>query len=122
MRCRKGIGGSGRRPGADSPFTGPAVESEDRCLPAATDSGRRAAARWQPVGALPPSLPVAAALPSRATVGGDSFRPTASRTCRPNQKKNQIRPPSHSPLEEDTSTWQKSGHSYFALTRTLKQV
>ena len=54
--------------------------------------------------------------PDGAGFGSKSFRPTASRTRCQTQEKNQIRPPSHSPLEEDTSTWQKRGHFYFALT------
>ena len=77
---------------------------------------RRAAAGWQFVGTLPGWLSEPAPLPDGAGFGSKSFRPTASRTRCQTQEKNQIRPPSHSPLEEDTSTWQKRGHFYFALT------
>jgi hypothetical protein len=77
----------------------------------------REATGWQCVGALPQWLPAPGPLPGRADAfGGKSFRPTASRTRRQNQKKNQIRPSSYPSVEEDTSTWQKSGHFYFALT------
>jgi DNA-binding Lrp family transcriptional regulator len=68
--------------------------------------------RWIAAQHLPELTP----LPRGGGLGGKSFRPTASRTRRPNPKKNQIHSPSHSPVEEDTATWQEREHFYFALT------
>src|SRR5207245_11477426 len=77
-----------------------------------------------PRAACSPPLPAATALPGGAAIC-NSFRPTACRSCRsktqtPNQDQNQTHPLSRSPLEEtleaDISTWQKTGHFYFALT------
>ncbi len=83
-----------------------------------TASGRFALA------AFPRPLPAAARLPGGAAIG-NSFRPTACRSRRSktqssHQGQNQIHSPARSPLEErleaDISTWQKTGHFYFALT------
>src|SRR5438445_105355 len=88
--------------------------------------GNRAAAGRIPLAAFSRPLPAATALPGGAAIC-NSFRPTACRTCRsktqtPNQDQNQTHPLSRSPLEEtleaDISTWQKTGHFYFALTQT----
>jgi len=94
-------------------------------------SGRdRAAARRHALAALSRPLRAAEPLPERAATG-KSFRPTACRPCRsktktPNQEQNQIQSASRSPLEEtleaDISIWQKTGHFYFALTRTSVPV
>src|SRR5207245_1014821 len=74
-------------------------------------------------------LPAATALPGGAAIC-NSFRPTACRSCRsktqtPNQDQNQTHPLSRSPLEEtleaDISTWQKTGHFYFALTQQCSE-
>src|SRR5207245_9316273 len=86
--------------------------------------GNRAAAGRIPLAAFSRPLPAATALPGGAAIC-NSFWPTACRSCRsktqtPNQDQNQTHPLSRSPLEEtleaDISTWQKTGHFYFALT------
>src|SRR5260370_21957168 len=97
-----------------------------RCLRRITRGARgdRKALGWQSLAALPRPLSAAAPLPCGAALG-NSFRPTAYRSRRTKtqstkQDQNQIHPASRSPLEEtleaDISTWQKTGHFYFALS------
>src|SRR5260370_6297058 len=86
--------------------------------------GDRKALGWQSLAASPRPLSAATALPGGPAIG-NSFRPTAyrsrrSKTQSTKQDQNQIHPASRSSLEEnleaDISTWQKTGHFYFALT------
>src|SRR6202165_3927918 len=94
--------------------------------------GNRTKTGWLALATLPRPLSPAAPLPSTPATVRKSFRPTASRTCgtntktqKQNQTQTQIPCACSSPLEEtvepDISTWRKTGHFYFALTRTCHQ-
>src|SRR5580658_5643420 len=129
-QCARGAH-SGFRPHGEleSPALGRATRGR---LRGASGCARRnrAAARWQPLASFPRSLPAAAGLPGRAATH-TSFRPTASRPCgsqtkTPNPNQNPLQSASQSPLEEileeDISKLLKTGHFYFALTRSCGQT
>ena len=78
--------------------------------------GGRTAARRQPLGPLPRLLSQPAALPEPAARARNPLRPTAYGACGPKERQTKVHSPSRSPLEEDISIWQKTGHFYFALT------
>ena len=56
--------------------------------------------------------------PSPPPAPATPFRPTAYGACGPKERQTKVHSPSRSPLEEDISIWQKTGHFYFALTGT----
>src|ERR1700719_3725400 len=98
------------------------VRRSSRCT-----GGNRTASGWLALATFPRPLPAPAPLPSTPATVPKSFRPTASRTCGTNtetQKQNQTQIPCacSSPLEEtvgpDISILRKTGHFYFALTRS----
>jgi|SRR6516164_8853135 len=83
-------------------------------------SGDRTAARWQSLASFPRPVPATQALCESNAIR-KSFRPTASGprespTETTSTQQTQIHSASRSPLAPDISTWQKSGHFYFALT------
>ena len=70
----------------------------------------------RPLGPLPRLLSQPAALPEPAARARNPLRPTAYGACGPKERQTKVHSPSRSPLEEDISIWQKTGHFYFALT------
>ena len=54
--------------------------------------------------------------PSPPPAPRNPLRPTAYGACGPKERQTKVHSPSRSPLEEDISIWQKTGHFYFALT------
>src|ERR1035437_5597127 len=85
--------------------------------------GDRAAPGWLALVAISRPLSPLATQPRTAVARGKSFRPTASRPSREEKQttKTKIHPAPRSPLA-DISTWQKTGHFYFALTPGQSEV
>jgi hypothetical protein len=122
QRARGAHGGAGLHGEVAGPTLGCAARGRV-CRVARRGRGNRTALGRQPLAALSGTLPAPAAVSGRRAAFGKSFRPTASRTCRthPNPKSkvpSASRSPLEAALEADSSTLQKTGHFYFALTRT----